>query len=128
MGGLADATKTDTVAWSMPAISSTAEAVFSTNLSSANALLLTSAQFTTNHCWTAVQAAAFNNAVSTDNRAAIGGYSGSITTCLKHAVDGYSFWGATIVAKVGGDDWSASKFVSLTSSTAGDAWVAGVAT
>lgn len=42
-------------------------------------------------------------------RAVIGGYTGSITTCLKHAVDGYSFWGAIIMAKVS-SSWAASEF------------------
>jgi len=51
-----------------------------------------------NHCWTAVHARP--DAVAA-KRAAIGGFAGSITTCLKHAVDGYSFWGVTLIAKVG---------------------------
>lgn len=33
----------------------------------------------------------------------------SITTCLKHAIDGYSFWGANIIAKVG-ESWEVDKF------------------
>ena len=128
MGGLDGASKTDTVAWSLPAISSGTDKVFSTNETSANTLALSTAQFTTNHCWTAVQGASFNNAEKDKNRAALGGYSGSITTCLKHAVDGYSFWGATIVAKVGGVDWSAIKFLQTGGAAAGDVWSAGVAT
>lgn len=59
-----------------------------------------------NHCWTAVHG--HPNAV-TAMRAVIGGYIGSITTCLKHAVDGYSFWGANIIAKVG-KDWVGTAF------------------
>lgn len=127
MGGLADASKSDTVAWSLPVISSAAEKVFSNDVTATNTLVLSTAQFTTNHCWTAVQGASFGNAEAVKNRAALGGYSGSITTCLKHAVDGYSFWGATIVAKVGGLDWSAIKFLD-TGGAAGDVWSTGVAT
>jgi len=54
-----------------------------------------------NHCWTAVHARP--DAADT-KRVAIGGYAGSITTCLKHAVDGYSFWGVTLMVKLG-KDW-----------------------
>jgi len=60
----------------------------------------------TNHCWTAV--AARPDATAT-TRAVIGGFVGSINTCLKHAVDGYSFWGASILAKVG-EDWAMTTF------------------
>jgi len=42
-------------------------------------------------------------------RAMIGGYTMSITSCLKHAVDGYSFWGANVMAKVG-KDWANTTF------------------
>jgi len=31
----------------------------------------------------------------------IGGFVFSINTCLKHAVDGYSFWGTVMVARIG---------------------------
>lgn len=57
-----------------------------------------------NHCWTAVAARPDAADVT---RATIAGYSGSITTCLKHAVDGYSFWGVMLMAKVG-VDWTAA--------------------
>jgi hypothetical protein len=46
---------------------------------------------------------------STTKRVLIGGYTGSITTCLKHAIDGYSFWGAVVMAKLG-DDWGHATF------------------
>jgi len=62
----------------------------------------------TNHCWTAI--AALPNASAVNKRAVIAGYSGSHTSCVKHAVDGYSFWGAIIMARVG-IDWSAGEFV-----------------
>ena len=62
------------------------------------------AQRVSNHCWTAVSA--LPTQATDDWKAHIGGYSGSITSCLKHAVDGYSFWGATIMARVG-KDWGA---------------------
>jgi len=62
----------------------------------------------TNHCWTAI--AALPNASAVNKRAVIAGYSGSHTSCVKHAVDGYSFWGAIIMARVG-IDWSAGAFV-----------------
>lgn len=54
-----------------------------------------------NHCWTAIGA---DPAAIDTKRAVLGGYVASINTCLKHAIDGYSFWGITIIAKVG-KDW-----------------------
>lgn len=66
----------------------------------------------TNHCWTAVGAMP---SAQDATRAVIAGYSGSITTCLKHAVDGYSFWGAILMARVG-VDWTAdTAFVTANS-------------
>lgn len=86
----------------MDAINNTAEVTFYTTKD--NVLALANGMTATNHCWTAVQ----SPAATTDAlRAVIGGYAGSITTCLKHAVDGYSFWGAILMAKVG-RDWTAS--------------------
>lgn len=76
--------------------------------SASNARYLAVAQFTTNHCWTAVQA--LGDATDT-LRVSVGGYTGSITTCLKHAVDGYSFWGANLMARIGGVTWAAATFV-----------------
>jgi len=51
-----------------------------------------------NHCWTAVHGRP--DAADT-KRAALAGFAASIVSCLKHAVDGYSFWGVTIIVKVG---------------------------
>lgn len=67
---------------------------------------------TSNHCWTAV--AARPDAV-TAKRAAIAGYIGSITTCLKHAIDGYSFWGVTLIARVG-ENWVDTAFATADAS------------
>jgi len=93
-----------TVAWSMDTVNAAAEVTFFTAASNVKALL--NGATATNHCWTAIR----GRPDATDpKRAAIGGYTGSITTCLKHAVDGYSFWGATIIAKVG-KTWIASTF------------------
>lgn len=70
---------------------------------------------TYNACWTAIHARP--TAVDAD-RAAIGGYVGSITSCVKHAVDGYSFWGVTIIAAVG-KAWSgATNFTAALTSNA----------
>lgn len=91
-----------TAAWEMPVVNLAAEVTFFTSASNANALL--NGVTATHHCWTAV----VGYPVATDTlRAVLGGYTGSITTCLKHAVDGYSFWGANVLAKVG-KDWAAA--------------------
>jgi len=63
-----------------------------------NAASVANGVYAANHCWTAVHARP--DAVDA-KRVAIGGYAGSITTCLKHAVDGYSFWGVTLMVKLG---------------------------
>jgi len=76
------------------------------NDAESDAVTLLNGPTATNHCWTAV--AARPEATAT-TRAVIGGFSGSINTCLKHAVDGYSFWGASILAKVG-EDWVSTEF------------------
>jgi len=79
------------------------------NSADATTLPVKNTMTATNHCWTAV--GAMPKADET-KRAAIAGYSGSITTCLKHAVDGYSFWGAIIMARVG-VDWSSAEFTTV---------------
>lgn len=63
--------------------------------------------FAANHCWTAV--AARPDATDT-KRVAIAGYLGSITTCAMHAIDGYSFWGVTLIAKLGKDWTNSTQF------------------
>jgi len=106
MGGInASLTTTDTEAWLLPSVSGTVEKTFMdiAYATPANARYAATAQYTTNHCWTAVQALPNATALL---RVAIGGYTGSITTCLKHAVDGYSFWGANIMAKIGSTSWA----------------------
>jgi len=67
-----------------------------------------------NHCWTAVDA---NPQADANNRVVIAGFVGSITTCLKHAIDGYSFWGTAIIARLGAD-WAAGSFDDASSSLA----------
>jgi len=115
-GGISlSTTTTDTNAWELPSVSGTVEKTFMNIVYAAgNERYLTAAQFTSNHCWTAVQA--LPNATAAF-RVAIGGYTGSITTCLKHAVDGYSFWGANIMARIGGATWVAATFVATAGST-----------
>lgn len=76
--------------------------VFATGVD--DAAYLANAPTAANHCWTAIHA----KPGATDvERALIGGYAMSITSCVKHAVDGYSFWGAIIIAMVG-KDWAAN--------------------
>lgn len=78
---------------------------------------LTHANATTafNHCWTAV--AAKPNVTAITQIATIGGFAASINTCLKHAIDGYSFWGITIISKVG-QDWGFATFAAAMGSLA----------
>jgi len=79
-----------------------------------DAVTIVNGPTTSNHCWTAV--AARPDAVDA-KRAAIAGYIGSITTCLKHAIDGYSFWGVTLIARVG-KDWVDTAFATADASLA----------
>jgi len=78
--------------------------VFFTGVSDAKGIL--NAPTASNHCWTAVHA---HPGATDTKRVVIGGYAGSITSCLKHAVDGYSFWGAIIIAKLG-KTWIVASF------------------
>lgn len=95
---------TSGVAWKLAAVNVAANFVFAAGADDAVAIV--NGPTTSNHCWTAV--AARPDAVDA-KRAAIAGYVGSITTCLKHAIDGYSFWGATVIARVG-KDWAEGNF------------------
>jgi hypothetical protein len=74
--------------------------VFATGVDDAK--YLANAPTAANHCWTAIHA---KPAATDTERALIGGYAMSITSCVKHAVDGYSFWGAIVIAMVG-KDWA----------------------
>lgn len=58
-----------------------------------------------NHCWTAVNALS-NSTVA--KRQTVGGFTGSVTSCLKHAIDGYSFWGGILIATIGSSFVAAS--------------------
>lgn len=100
-GGLAN--KTSGSAYEILAANVSTDLVWADGES--DAVTIVNGPTATNHCWTAV--AARPDAIAT-KRAVIGGFSGSINTCLKHAVDGYSFWGASILAKVG-EDWAGSE-------------------
>lgn len=120
MGGINNAlTTTDTNAWELPSVNGTVEKTFMdiAYAVGTNPRFMNTAQYTTNHCWTAVQA--LPNATA-PLRVAIGGYTGSITTCLKHAVDGYSFWGANIMARIGSTSWAhgTANFVATAGSVA----------
>jgi hypothetical protein len=91
--------------WVMDVVNGGTELTFFSTASNANAIL--NGVTATHHCWTAI----VGYPAATDTlRAVLGGYTGSITTCLKHAVDGYSFWGANVLAKVG-KTWAATEFV-----------------
>ena len=92
-----------TTAWSIPLLNAANENVLFTTVD--NVLALSTGTHATNHCWTAVHTVGPD--ATTAKRVLIGGYTGSITTCLKHAIDGYSFWGAVVMARLGGD-WVAS--------------------
>jgi len=91
-------------AWKLGAVNVADNLIFAATVSDSVAIV--NGPTTSNHCWTAV--AARPDAIAT-KRAAIAGYVGSITTCLKHAIDGYSFWGATVIARVG-EDWAEGNF------------------
>lgn len=94
-----------TTAWSIPLLNAANENVLFTAVD--NVLALSTGTHATNHCWTAVHTVGPD--ATTAKRVLIGGYTGSITTCLKHAIDGYSFWGAVVMAKLG-DDWAHGSF------------------
>lgn len=51
-----------------------------------------------NHCLTTIGSNA-DKAVEKD-RGAVGGYTGSISTCVQHAVDGFSIWGGVFIGRI----------------------------
>lgn len=98
-----------TLPFTVPPVNLASNLVFFDGVGDASALA--NAVTASNHCWTA---AIGHPAATGTLRAVIGGYIGSITTCVKHAVDGYSFWGAILLAKVG-KDWVAANFATASS-------------
>lgn len=61
--------------------------------------------FSTNSCWTV--AMPFLDSTDANGRILAGGFTGSCTNCLDHAVDGFTVWGVPLVYKIG-DDWTAT--------------------
>lgn len=73
----------------------------------ANAASTSNLELAMNHCWTAVQA--HSHHTGTAKRSTVAGFSGGAAGCLKHAIDGFSFWGGVLIATIG-DSFIAASF------------------
>jgi hypothetical protein len=63
--------------------------------SSADAHFITTGNYVTNTCLTMI--ASFDDGTVANGRLLYGGFTGSISSCIDHAIDGWSLWGIPLI-------------------------------